>query len=315
MRDITARFEVPAPIKEKINIPLVAKQVFRLFKDADRTCRLMPFFGNENEDISSIDQEDAIPDEEKEIKQYVDNPRFVNEKLFFNVRISSMRPMKHMKDSLIPWMQKNLGFVRLDTLRCRDIHAVGCIVDFHTTLHNRHTLKEHVKNELLIHGYKGEFNMYARNVWNNHLGNKVVTRAMVIEVDKVNKDFAIDALIGVNFGRQYKDAKFIPFNKAQFPGELMNKILSSNNDYHNKMKRRKISGLGNVNDIQINRDGQEISIQEWMHGIKNEDGDYLFDRVEQSAFGESVIIFDERMNNEINFFLNEFNEKECAPED
>ena len=114
MRDVTARFEIAVDDQLKVNIPLVARQTFRLFKQADRTCRLMPFYGNGNEDLEAIDEEDGIPNEESKIKMWVDNPRFISTKLHFSMRISTMVPLKHIKDTLFPWMAKNKSYVKLD---------------------------------------------------------------------------------------------------------------------------------------------------------------------------------------------------------
>ena len=310
MRDVTARFEITVDDAEKVNIPIVAKQAFRLFKQADRTCRLMPFYGNDNDDLEAIDEEDGIPCEESKIKMWIDNPRFLNSRLQFNMRISTMVQLKHIKDTLFPWMAKNKSFVRLDNLRCREIHCIGCIVDVHTSFYNRYMLKDFIRKELEKNGYKSDFNLYARNVWNIHKGEKVVTRAIVMEVDKVNKDFAIDAMIGVDFKQEYSDAKFVPFNKAQFPSELMNKIMIANNSYHAKTRKRKIEGLDEIYTVRQNMLGSELTIQNWLSNQRSTmNMTKLFERVERNVYGETVIIFDMNMTDEVNKFLSELKTK------
>jgi len=311
MRDVTARFEIAVDDQLKVNIPLVARQTFRLFKQADRTCRLMPFYGNGNEDLEAIDEEDGIPNEESKIKMWVDNPRFISTKLHFSMRISTMVPLKHIKDTLFPWMAKNKSYVKLDNLRCREIHCIGCIVDIHTTFYNRYKLKDFLGKQLAENGYKKDFNLYSRNVWNIHKGEKVVTRAIVMEVDKVNKDFAIDAMIAVNIRKEYRHAKFIPFNKSQFPPELMNMIMKSNNEYHAKCRKRKIDGLDEIELERSDSRNRVTTIQSWMQNIECTSGvsKFLFEKVETNVYGETVIIFDMGNNEEVNAFLSVIKDK------
>jgi len=90
----------------------------------------------------------------------------------------------------------------------------------------------------------GDINMYVRNVWNRSTKERVVSRALVIEVDKKSKEQAIDAMIAIDLNSEYRGAKFIRFNKMQFDSEIMNNILKKNNGYHGQMRKRKIEGLG-----------------------------------------------------------------------
>jgi len=137
MKTFTARFEIgSSEKKEKMNIPIIVKQVFRLLKEADRTCRLLPFYSHDNEDIESIDQEESLPVEEKAIKKWIDNPHFILDKLRFAMRVTTLASKNHIRDTLYPWMSLNKSFLQIDDLHCSEIHCIGCIVNLHTTYYN-----------------------------------------------------------------------------------------------------------------------------------------------------------------------------------
>jgi len=105
-RTITARFNLGNEnVKDKVNIPIIARQIFRIFKEVDRTIRLLPFFSQENEDIETIDQEQGIPTEESKLKQWVDNPHFIGKRLVFAMRVTTIATMKHIQDTFYTWMK------------------------------------------------------------------------------------------------------------------------------------------------------------------------------------------------------------------
>jgi len=308
MNELTARLLIEVDAAS-VNIPMVGRQIFRLFKEADKTCRLLPFFGHENDDVEAIDQEEMIPNEETKVKQWIDNPRIVHaakkNKLAFNMRIATLQKISHIKDTLFPWMSENNGMLKIDTLKCKEVYCIGCIVNVHTTFVNRYRLKRFVKSQLEKNNYKGEINLFARNVWSNHKGNKVVSRAIVIEVNKVDKDFALDSMLDVNLSTHYKSAHFLPFNRLQFSDELINRVLLENNIYHNKIKRKKIDGLCDIDNPKMTNGGNELSIQKWMSEMRsNENGEKLFESVETSVFGETVIMYEEKMSQKVTENIN-----------
>ena len=226
MKTFTARFEIGSnEKKEKMNIPIIVKQVFRLLEEADRTYRLLPFYSHDNEDIESIDQEESLPVEEKAIKKWIDNPHFNLDKLRFAMRVTTLASKNHIRDTLYPWMSLNKSFLRIDDLHCSEIHCIECIVNLHTTFYNRFQIKRFIVKALQEQGYMGDINMYVRNVWNRSTKERVVSRALVIEVDKKFKEQAIDAMIAIDLNSEYRGAKFIRFNKTQFDAEIMNNIL------------------------------------------------------------------------------------------
>ena len=311
MQELTARFEIGVESKDKVSVPMIAKQIFGLFKVADRTCRLLPYFGTENEDVEAIDQHDMIPTEEKHIKQWVYNPRFTRpNKLTFSMRIESLQTIRHIKDTLFPWMQSNRSFVKIDKLRCKEIQAIGCLVDIHTTFYNRITIKSFIKEELKKLGYKGEINLYSRHVWSNYNGERVSSRALIIEVNKEDRDSVVEAMVLIDITKQYKFGKFVPFNRADISDETMNKILLMNNNYHNETRKKTILGLENIDEELVSRSGRKTSIQRWIHGIQKKEGNgLLFERVEVNVFDEVIAIFRSENTSEVYNFLSTIREQ------
>ena len=148
LTQFTARFDISTKNTTVINVPLIARQLFRIFKKADRTLRLLPWFPDPQNDIAAIDQEDEIPTQETQIKQWVDNPRMVNSRLIFAMRVESMVQFKHIRDTFIPWMHKNDSYIKLDTLSAREIYGLGFIADIHPRFYNRALLKDFLHQQL-----------------------------------------------------------------------------------------------------------------------------------------------------------------------
>jgi len=114
----------------------------------------------------------------------------------------------------------------MDELNAREVYGIGCIINVHSTFHNRYRLKRFIQNELKKKGFMSDINMYTRNVWNRAAGgDQISTRAIVIEVDKAQKDKAIDAMIAIDLTSEYERAKFIRFHKSQFSDTIMSNIF------------------------------------------------------------------------------------------
>ena len=58
---LPARFEIAPNNTSAINVPLVATQLFCIFKKADRTLRLLSWVPDEKNDFDAIDQEEDLP--------------------------------------------------------------------------------------------------------------------------------------------------------------------------------------------------------------------------------------------------------------
>ena len=114
---------------------------------------------------SAIDQEDDIPTQENQIKQWVDNPCIVNSRLFFALRVECLVELKHIRDTFVPWMLKNDSHIKLDTLAAREIYGLGFIADVHPRLYNRAQMKNFLHQQLKKLNHDIELNVYSRRVW------------------------------------------------------------------------------------------------------------------------------------------------------
>ena len=308
MTQFTARFEISTSNTTAINVPLIARQLFRIFKKADRTLRLLPWFPDEDNDTSAIDQEDDIPVEESAIKQWIDNPRIVKSMLNFAMRVESIVDFKHIRDTFVPWMLKNKSHIKLDTLTAREIYGVGFIADIHPRLYNRALFKQFLHEQLQKHDQKIELNVYSRRVWGLKDKKKLSSHAIVIEVDKQYKDIATSALMNIKFPPTYRFAKFIPFDKSIVPDDLLATILLSNNQYQASTRRRVISGLSNIHTQHNTLCDSTSSLREWLMTIQNpSNSDYIFEHVEPSN-DDLALIYATVYEDTVNDYLKQITE-------
>ena len=306
----SARFDIYPSNASAINVPLVARQLFRLFKKADRTLRLLPWFKDDDNDVEAIDQEDDLPSSENQVKQWVDNPHIRNNRLYFSMRIECIATPKHIRDTFVPWMIKNQSFIKLDKLDAQEIYGIGFISDLHPHLYNRSALKRFLISKLQEQATPVDINVYVRRVWNSHEKQKVISRAVVIEVDKQFKDTAANALMNIDFSSFYRYAKFIPFNKSIVDDATLNNILMSNNTYQNTTKRRTVKGLTSITTVHPTHDNSTISIRDWLLSFDNQQPspahEHIFEHVETSVDGDLVLIFQSHFMETVNHFLNHF---------
>ena len=306
----SARFEISPSNATAINVPLVARQLFRIFKKADRTLRLLPWFQDSNSDLDTIDQEEDLPTSEDEVKHWVDNPHIRNNMLSFAMRIECVAKPKHIRDTFVPWMLKNKSFIKLDELDAQEIYGVGFIADLHPHYYNRAALKAFLKKKLQEMDTDIDINLYVRRVWNHHQGVKVISKAVVIEVDKKHRYTAANALINIDLSSNYRYAKFIPFNKSIIDDATLQNILISQNTYQHATKRRTIKGLTSIYDNNPTLDNKTESIRDWLLSIidtqSESQQEFIFEHVETSVNGDTVLIYPSHYNSTVLDFVNHF---------
>ena len=314
---LSARFEISPSTTTSINVPLVARQLFRIFKQADRTIRLLPWNSDDTADLSSIDQEDEIPSSEDAVKTWIHRPRMQNNRLQFALRIESIAHPKHIRDTFVPWMQKNQSFIKLDKLDAKEIYGIGFITDLHPNLYNRMRLKSFLQQELQKQNLNVEINTYVRNVWGTFQGNKISAKAVVIECDSSCKDSAASALMEVDFLSTYRYAKFVPFNKSIVPDEILYNILLENNNYQSTSRRRTIKGLASIFTSHTTLEYATSSVQTWLLSqqvstttatASDPKDTFLFEHVEPSVSNDTVLIYPMHYESEVSSFLNNFEE-------
>ena len=134
---------------------MIIRQIFRIYKKADRTTRLLPCETNTaNADTDAIDHEDQIPSEEDRLRTWVYHPRMIRNRLCFSLKLSAVASIKHMRDSVYPWMAKNSSFVKMDDLKSNEVVGIDCIVEYHTQYYNRDQFKTYVIDQLKKRFYR-----------------------------------------------------------------------------------------------------------------------------------------------------------------
>ena len=304
LTQFSARFDIATKNISAINVPLITKQLFRIFKKADRTLRLLPWVPDTQNDVSAIDQEDDIPIQENQIKQWVDNPRIVNSRLLFSLRVECIVNFKHIRDTFVPWMLKNDSHIKLDTLTAREIYGLGFIADVHPKLYNRAQMKDFLHQQLKQKNHDIELNVYSRRVWGTKNKQRIACHAIVIEVDKQYRDIAMSALMEIQFPPQYRYAKYIPFDKSIVPDDLLYDILLSNNEYQRATRRKVISGLSSSSTQHSTLSGSPLTIREWLMSIKNpHTQDFIFEHIESSN-DDIAVIYASTYDDTVRDFLN-----------
>ena len=308
LTQFTARFDISTKKTSAINVPLIARQLFRIFKKADRTLRLLPWFPDEQNDVAAIDQESDIPTPESHIKQWIDNPRLVNSRLLFAMRVECIVSLKHIRDTFVPWMLKNDSRLKLDTLAAKEIYGLGFIADVHPRLYNRAKMKQFLHQQLKKQNHDVELNVYSRNVWGVKNKQRLACQAIVIEVDKKYRDSAMSALMELQFAPQYRFAKYIPFDKTIVPDDLLYDILLSNNEYQSATRRKIITGLSDLTIEHSTLTESTFTIRDWLLSIKNpQNEDYIFEHVESSQ-DDIAVIYSSTYDETVKDFLNHITE-------
>ena len=308
LTQFTARFDISTKNTNVINVPLIARQIFRIFKKADRTLRLLPWFPDDQNDIAAIDQEGDIPSQESQIKQWIDNPRIVKSRLMFAMRVECIVQLKHIRDTFIPWMAKNDSQIKLDTLTAREIYGLGFIADIHPRLYNRALLKDFLHQQFREKNYDIELNVYSRRVWSTKNNQRLSCQGIVLEVDKQYRDAATAALMDIQFSPSYRYAKYVPFDKTIVPDDLLYDILLSNNQYQAATRRKVITGLSDSSQSHPTLAGSPTTIREWLMSIKNpRTNEFIFEHVEVSR-DDLAVIYSTDYEDTVRDFLNHITE-------
>ena len=112
---------------------------------------------------------------------------------------------------------------------------------------------------------QGKLNIYTRRIWTVYKGEKVITRALVVEVPTQHREIITKVLV-TKKDHFYDTVEYISFSRIDdgFYNETMMNIFTTHNRYLQNMEKKTIYGATNVQkDLTMNND-TVITFREWL---------------------------------------------------
>lgn len=300
--EITCRFKIRIG-GGTCNLPLLVKQVVKLYRGVDSSLAILPILDPEN-DAFILNSEDSIPETEDELKKWVTYVVSHHERVHFTMRFSIMKSLSAISGPIFAWMKLNRSYVKMDTIRSEKIVTLGFFEGFHPDFQSRDSFKKYCfshilsKNKTLHNFTMDDFSMYPRAVYVGSTVDKVTTRAMVIEVSSDHSSQVLSSLSS-SFSNSYTDVTFIPFTKMDDEYQVILKMaMMKQNKFLHTLKRKQIKGLVNPHKLLTKKDGQEISLCRWLQSARSDsDGDDespIIQSVEENKYSSSSILYFEK---------------------
>ena len=105
---------------ETCNLPLLVKQVMKLYRGVDSSFIILPIVDPKN-DSYILDSEDLIPETEEELKRRVTYVVSHNERVHLTMRFSISKPLSGISGPIFSWMKLNRSYVKMDTIKSEKI--------------------------------------------------------------------------------------------------------------------------------------------------------------------------------------------------
>ena len=296
-KEITCRFKIRIA-GGTCNLPLLIKQVIKLYRGVDSSLSVLPI-QNPSDDSLILDHEDLIPETEDELKQWVTCVVPHHERVHFTMRFALNKALSAISGPIFAWMKLNRSYVKMDSIRNEKIVTLGFFEGFHPDFQTRDTFKEYCythimsKNTSLSSFTLEDFSVYPRAVYVGEAMEKVTTRAMVIEVGADHSSSVLSSLSSA-FTDMYSDVTFVPFTKVDNDYQVLLKMaMLKQNTLLHSLKRKQIRGLINPYTLLEKKDGQQISLCQWLQSARNEfDPDtQIVKSVEKTKYNTSILYY------------------------
>ena len=276
-----------------INVGLVLKQMFDLWKEADPSIILLAHV-NETDNTLMIDDTNKIPDEEQEIKKYVAGLYSYNQRLHFTLRFSGHQELSMMKKRVFSWMGRNRSFATIDKVKASTVHTVGFLHHVHPDFYNREVLKDKIKKHIGGLSNGDDINVFPRKMWIMNNDKKLQTRALVIEVPKESRDSINKHMMNFSL-QEYQNLTYIPFSHVTDESyhKTMTEIFYQQNLYLHKTVKKSLFGIADATTKFQAKSGDVISFQDWVRSVTYEDRTFL-EACEVSHNGSINLIYDAR---------------------
>ena len=294
-REITCRFKIRIS-GGTCNLPLLVKQVIKLYRGVDSSLSILPI-QSPHDDALILDHKDLIPETEEGLKQWVTYVVSHHERVHFTMRFSLTKALSSISGPIFAWMKLNRSYVKMDSIRNEKIVTLGFFEGFHPDFQTRDTFKNYcykhikTKNSTLSEFTMEDFSVYPRAVYVGEAMDKVTTRAMVIEVGANHSSAALTSL-STSFSDMYSDVTFIPFTKGDNDYQVILKMeMLKQNMLLHSLKRQQIRGLVRPHKLLRKKDGQQISLCQWLQSARNEldPNTCIIKSVEETKYNTSIL--------------------------
>jgi len=275
-----------------VNVSQKLKEIFNVWKSADQSSILLAYDDENNSDLM-IDDVNKIPYDEQEVNKYIQGMYQYNGKLHFSLRISGHQNLRHLKLHVFKWMRANNGFASIDRIKAAMVHTIEFFHSMHPDFYNREQFKIHVKEYLKPLEIGDDVNVFPRKTWMHHNGQKIETRALVLEVPKVHKDIVNEKMLQYQY-RNCPNLTYVPFMNMQDEEhqKTMKQIFYSHNIYLHKIERRTVYGISYPTKKYELLNGDTSSFQEWVSTITYGGNEFL-EACEIGPTGNLHLIYDE----------------------
>jgi len=109
-----------------------------------------------------------------------------------SMQLSGHLDLSIFESKIFAWMGQNRSFATIGRVQAALVHTIGFPQYVHPYYHNREQIKKEIKTFLKPLNIGDDINVFARKIWMKEGGQKIETRAMVIEVPKDSRE-AVDA--------------------------------------------------------------------------------------------------------------------------
>jgi len=288
----TARLRL-AITDSNVNVGLMLKKMFKLWKDADSSVNLLAH-KNEQDNSMMIDDVNKIPFDEEDVQKYImPGMHQYDGKLHMSLRFSGHLDLPSLKKKIFTWMRRNNSFATIDRVQAALVHTIGFLHCIHPDYYNRENIKIQIKKCLEPLQLGDDVNVFARKIWMRYKGKKIETRALVLEVPKDSREEINAAMMEFRI-ENCGDMTYVPFAQVadEFYDTTMKEIFLSQNIYLHKTKSRTVYGVGEPNTEFTTKAGETLSFREWIETITFDDKFFL-DACVVGPSGYLHLIYDE----------------------
>jgi len=276
-----------------VNVGLILKKMFKIWKDADPSINLLAH-AEECNNAMMIDDENKVPCEEEEVKKYIMPGMYQHDgKLHISLRFSGHLSLPLLKKKIFTWMRRNNSFATIDRVQAALVHTIGFLHCVHPDYYNREDIKTQIKKCLEPLEIGDDVNVFARKIWMRYKGTKIETRALVLEVPKDAREEINAAMMEFKI-ENCEDMTYVPFAQVadEFYDSTMKEIFLSQNIYLHRTKSRTVYGIGEPNKKFKTKGGDMMSFKEWIETITFDDKFFL-DACVVGPSGYLHLIYDE----------------------
>ena len=268
---LTCRFKLHIS-GSSCNLPHLAKQVAKLFRQTDPALLILPF-AKPYKDSEVLDTEENLPINEESLKKWVVESYIQKDKLHFSMRFSSLKTIQAMAKKIFPWMRANKSYVKIDEIDSAKIACLGMFEGLHPDYRNRDVFKAfclaHIRKFNPI--IKPVISVYPRSVFAGAGLKKIESRGVVIEVASDMADYVLQTLAHP-FQGDYSEVTFIPFTKTDHEySETLRQVMIAQNSMLHDTKRKILHGLKNIHETFTLKDGTNMSVKNWLLSAQHTD--------------------------------------------